>query len=77
MRKRLLNWLGWKLHILARLCFWKAHSTEHCWICGRHPSMGPVWNGHMTCNTCYNEWHYYHKPQEGFVVDWKGLGRLK
>lgn len=76
MKKKLLEWLGKRVLMrLARLCLHRANSTKHCWICGKHPSMGPIWAGRMTCWECYKEWSPFHN--RNLIVDWRGLGRLR
>lgn len=75
--RRFLGWLGKRVLLkMARFCIYHAHSTRYCWICGRHPGMGPVWaGGRMTCWNCCNEWSPFHNTRKGLIVDWRGLGR--
>ena len=76
MKTRLLEWIGRKLLRAARFCLYHARGQRHCWICGAHPGMGPIWAGpHMTCWECYNRWHTFHN--RNLIVDWRGIGRLR
>ncbi len=69
-----LSWLGHTiLQPATRFCLFHG-TSKWCWICGAACGMGPYWNGAMTCWDCHNKWHRYRS--DGFLVDWRGLGRL-
>lgn len=70
---KFLGWFGKRvLMTSARFCLYHANPSRHCWICGAACGMGPIWSGAMTCNECYDRWHWvrYH----GLKVDWRGVG---
>jgi hypothetical protein len=50
-------------------------SLTRCWICGRNPGMGLINGSGHWCQNCEDEWLKFHKPENGIVVDWRGLGR--
>lgn len=80
MRETVCVWAGRWLLRFARLLFFHAKTIRVCWICGRHPGMGTFWggaepgSGRITCDQCYENWGRL-RPE--FIVDWRGLGRLK
>lgn len=64
--------------LLVRWSRWLRYKTPGgvCWICGAAFGAGPYWAGAMTCNECFERWRWAHKPNDGIVVDPKGIGRL-
>lgn len=72
-----------KLPIMTRIGLWLMRQARYflgrdlkrCWICGCAPGMGLITKQGIWCPECERRWHKFDRPEEGFVVDWRGLGR--
>lgn len=55
---------------------WLGRGLDRCWICGCAPGMGLITKQGHWCQSCQDKWLRFHRPKDGMVVDWKGLGRM-
>jgi len=73
MKNKVMTFTGMWLLRFGR--YFLSKSCERCWICGCNPGMCTINKRGHWCSECEKRWKQY--DHDEFIVDWRGLGRIK